>query len=51
MIDLTQYHSETVNQNTAISNMSQYFVQSKKKKKNLKAQLNNPSKKKGELKF
>lgn len=33
MIDLTQYNSETVNQNTAISNMSQYFVQSKKKKK------------------
>lgn len=33
MIDLTQYNSETDNQNTVISNMSQYFERSQKKKK------------------
>lgn len=39
MIDLTQYNSETDNQNTVISNMSQYFEQSQKKKKKLESTI------------
>ena len=39
MINLKQQNNETYNQHTAISNMSQYLVEGKKKKKNLESTI------------